>query len=151
MCDLDHKEGWVLKNWCFWIAVLEKTLKGRLDCKEIKSVNPKGNHPWIFIGRTEAEAKALIFWPPNEKSWLIGKDLDAGKDWRLEVKRATEDEIAGWNHWFNGHKFEQTPGNGDRQGSLACCSPRGHKEWDVIERLNCTEWYSVNILGRYGV
>ena len=101
MWELDHKEGWALKNWCFWTVVLEKTLEGPLDCKEIKPVNPKGNQSWIFIGRTESEA--LILWPPDMKNWLIGKDPDAGKDWRQEEKGITEDEMVVWHHQFNGH------------------------------------------------
>jgi len=95
MWELDHKESWALKNWCFWTVVLEKTLESPLDCKEIQPVNPKENQPWIFIGRTDAEAEALILWPPDAKSWPIGKDLDVGKDWRQEEKGATEDEMVG--------------------------------------------------------
>ena len=105
MWELDHKKSWVQKNWCFWTVVLEKTLESLLDCKEIKSVNPKGNQPWIFIGRTDAEAEALIPWPPDVKSWLTGKDPDAGKDWGQEEKGTTEDEMAGWHHWLDGHEF----------------------------------------------
>ena len=120
-CELDHKEGWALKNCCFWTAVLEKTLKRPLDSKEIKPVNPNGNQSWIFIGRTDAEAP--ILWPPYVKSQLIGKDPDAGKDWGHEEKGTTGDEVVQWHHWFNGHEFEQTPGHGEGQGSLACCSP----------------------------
>ena len=100
MWELDHKEGWASKNWCFRTAVLEKTLESPLDCKEIKPVNLKGNQSWIFIGRTDAEAEAPILWPPDVKSWLIGKDPDAGKDWRQEEKGATEDEMLGWHHWL---------------------------------------------------
>ena len=103
-----NKEGWVLKNWCFRIVVLEKTLGSPLDCKEIKLVNPKGNKSWIFIERTDAEAEAPILWPPDVKSWLTGKDPDAGKDWRQEEKGTTEDEIVGRHHWLNGHEFELT-------------------------------------------
>ena len=110
MWELDHKEGWALKNWCFWTVVLEKTLHSPLDSKEIKLVNHKGNEPWIFIGRTDAEAEAPILWPPDVKSWLIGKDLDAGKDWEQKEKRATEDEMVGWHRRLDGHEFEQTPG-----------------------------------------
>ena len=124
MWELDHKEGWAPKNWCFWTVVLEKTLESPLDCKEIQPVNPKGNQPWIFIGRTDAEAP--MFWPPDAKSWLTGKDLDSGKDWRQE--RMTEDEKVGWHHWHNGHEFEQTLGDGEGQKSLAYCSPWGRKE-----------------------
>ena len=112
--------------------VLEKPLESFLDSKEIKPVNPKGNQPWIFIGRTDAEAEAPIFWPPDEKSQLIGKDPDAGKDWRQEEKGTTEDEMVGWQHQLNGHEFEQTLGDSERQGSLACCSPWGHKQSDSI-------------------
>ena len=105
MWELDYKESWVPKNGCFWTAVLEKTLESPLDCKEIPSVHPKENQSWIFIGRTDAEAETLILWPPDVKNWLIWKDLDAGKDWRWEEKGMTEDEIAGWHHWLNGHEF----------------------------------------------
>ena len=106
MWELDHKESWVLKNWCFWTVVLEKTLKSPLDCKEIKPVYPKGNQSWIFTGRTDAEAETPIFWPPDVKNWLIRKDPDAGKDWRQEEKGTTEDEMVGWHHRLNGHEFE---------------------------------------------
>ena len=124
MQKLDHKEGRVPENLCFQIVVLEKTLESPLDCKEIKSVNPKGNQPWIFIGKTDAEAEAPILWPPDGKSWLIGKDPGAGKDWRQE-KGMTEDEMAGWHHQLDGHEFEWTLGIGDGQGGLACCSSWG--------------------------
>ena len=109
----------------------EKTLESRLDSKEIKPVNPKGSQPWVFTGRTDAEAEALILWPPNMKIWLIGKDPDAGKDWRQEEKGLTEDEMVGWHHWLNWHEFEQTPGDGKEQRNLPCCSPRGCKESDT--------------------
>jgi len=122
MRELDHKEGWVMKNWCFWTVVLEKTLGSPLDCKEIQPVHPKGNRLWIFIGKTDAKVEAPILWPPDAKNWLNGKDPDAGKDWEQEEKGMTEDEMVGWHHWFNGHYFEQTPGDRERQGSLACCS-----------------------------
>ena len=108
MGELDHKESWALKNWCFWTAVLEKTLESPLDCMEIKPVYPKGNQSWIFIGRTDAEAETPKLWPPNAKNWLIGKDPDAGKVWRQEEKGMTEDEMVGWHHWLNGHESEQT-------------------------------------------
>ena len=137
--DLDYKESWAPKNWCFWTVVLEKTLESLLDCKEIKPVNPKGNHPWIFIGRTDTEAEAPILRPPDVKNWLIWKDLDAGEDWRQEEKRMTEDEMVGWHHRLDGHEFEQAPGVGDGQGSLACCSPWGRKELDMTEILNWTD------------
>ena len=113
MWELDHKEGWVLKNWCFWTEVLEKTLESPLDHKEFKPVNPKENQPWIFIGRTDAEAEAPTLWPPHVKSQLIGRDPDAGKDWRQEGKGTTEDKMVGWHHQLNGHEFEQAPGVGD--------------------------------------
>ena len=103
--ELDCKKIWVPKNWCFW--VLEKTLESPLDCKEIKPVNPKGNQFWIFIGRTDAEAETIILWPPDAKNWLIWKDLDAGKDWKQEEKGMTEDKMVWWQHWLNGHEFEQ--------------------------------------------
>ena len=133
----DYKESWAPKNWCFWTVVLEKTLESPLDCKEIQSVNPKGNQSWIFIGRTAAEAEALMLWPPDVKNWLIGKDPDAWKDLRQE-KGTTEDEMVGWHHWLDGHEFEQAPGVGDWQGSLVCCSPWGHKESDMMEWVNWT-------------
>ena len=123
MWELDYKESWALKSWCFWTAVLEKTLESPLDCKEIKPVNPKGNQSWIFIGRTDADA--LILWPPDVESWFIRKDSDAGKDWRQEEKGTTEDEMVRRHYQLNGHEFEQAPGVGDGQGSLACCSPWG--------------------------
>ena len=136
MWELDHKEGWASKNCCFWTAVLEKTLESPLDSKEVKPVHPKGNPPWIVIGRTDAEAKAPIPWPPDAKSRLIGKDPDAGKDWGQEEKGTTEDEMVGWHHLLNGCEFEQTLGNSEGQGSLGCCSLWGHKESDTTEWLN---------------
>ena len=129
MWELDYKDSWVLKNWCFWIVVLEKTLESHLGSKDIKSVNPKGNQPWIFTGRTDA--KALLFWLPDVKSRLIGKDPDAGNDWRQEEKQTTEDEMVGWHHWLNGHEFEQTPGDSEGQRSLASCSSWYSKESDM--------------------
>ena len=130
----DYKESWAPKNWCFLTVVLEKTLESPLDCKEIQPVYPKGNQSWIFIGKTDAEA--LILWPSDVKNWLIGKDPDAGKDWRWDEKGMTEDEMVGWHHGLDRHEFEQAPGIGDGQGSLACCSPWGLKESDTTERLN---------------
>ena len=130
----------MLKNWCFWTVVLEKTLESPLDCKEIKSVNPKGNQSWIFVGRTDAQEETPILWPPDGKNWLIGKDPDAGKDWRWEEKGMTEDEMFGWHH--RGREFEQAPGIGDGQGSLACWSQWGQKELDMIAtELNWTECF----------
>ena len=136
MSELDYKEGWASKNWCFQTAVLEKTLESALYCKEFKPVNPKGNQLWIVIGRTDAEAEAPILCPPDTKSWLIKEDSDAGRYWNQEAKGATEDEIVGRHHWLNGHEFEQTLGDGEGQGSLVCCSLWGCKELDTTERLN---------------
>ena len=144
MWEMVHKEDWALKTWCLRIVVLEKTLESPLDCKEIKPVNPKGNQFWLFIGRTDAEAEAAILRLPDAKSQLIVKDPDAGKNWRWEEKGTTEDEMVGWYHWLDGHEFEQAPGVGDGQGSLACCSPWGHKELDKTEQLKWTEWYQWN-------
>ena len=132
------KKSSVPKNWRFWTVVLEKTLESPLDCKEIKPVHPKWNQFWIFIGRTDAEAETPILWPRDAKNWLIWKDPDAGKDGRQEEKGTTEDEMVGWYHWLDGLEFEQAPGVGDGQGSLACYSPWGHKESDMTERLNWT-------------
>ena len=136
MWELDHTESWELKNRCFWTVVLEKTLESPLDCKEVKPVNPKGNWSWIFLISTDVED--LILWPPDANNWLIVKDLDSGKDWRQEEKGTTEDEMVGWHHQVNGHEFEQSPEVGDGKGSLACCSPWGHKESDTNEWLNWT-------------
>ena len=111
----------------------EKTLESPLACKEIKAVNPKGNQPWIFIARTDIEAEAPILWPPDGKSWLTGKDPDAGKDWGQEKKGMTEDEMVGWHHWLNGQEFAQTSGDSEGQGNLACCSPWGYKELNTTE------------------
>ena len=139
MWELDHKESWALKNWCFWTMVLEKTLESPLDCKEIQPVHPKGDQSCVFTGRTDARAETPIFWPPNAKSWVIWKEPDAGKDWDQEEKGMTEDEVVGWHRQLNGHEFEWTPGVGDGQGSLMWCSPRGREESDTIEKLNWTE------------
>ena len=105
MWDLDYKESWAPKNWCFWTVVLEKTLESPLDCKEIQPVHPKGDQSWVFIGRTDVEVETPILWPPDAMSWLIWKDPDAGKDWGQEEKGTIEDEMAGWHHWLNGHEF----------------------------------------------
>ena len=136
MWELDCKESWALKNWCFWTVVLEKALESSLGCKKMKLVNPEGNQSWIFIRRTDAEVEAPILGPPYVKKWLIGKDPDAGKDWRQEEKRMPEDEMIGWHHWLNGHEFGQTQGDGEGLASLACCSPWGQKELDTTEWLN---------------
>ena len=140
MWELDYSEGWAPKNWCFWTVMLEKTLESLLECKEIQPVHPKGGQSCVFIGRTDAKAETPVLWPPRVKSWLIGKDTDAGRDWRQEEKRTTEDEMAGWHHRFNGHEFEWTPGIGDGQGGLACCDSCGCKESDTTERLNWIEY-----------
>ena len=138
--ELDRKECWVLKNWCFWTVVSEKTLESPLDCKEIQPGLPKGNQSWIFIGSTDVEAETTVVWPPDVKNQLIGKDPDAGKDWRQEEKGITEDEIVASHHWFNGHEFEQALGDSERQESLACCSPWGCQESDMTEWLNWTDY-----------
>ena len=119
--------------------MLEKTLESPLDCKEIQPVHPKGDQSWVFFGRTDAEAETPILWPPDPKSWLVLKDPDSGRDWGLEEKGTTEDKMAGWHHRQNGHGFGWTPGVGDGQGGLACCSSWGHKELDMTEWLNWTE------------
>ena len=139
MWELDYKESWMVKNWCFWTVVLEKTLESPLDFKEIQLLHSKGDQSWVFIGRTDAEAETPIPWPPDLKNWLIGKDPNAGKGRRHKEKGMTEDEMVGWHHWLNGHEFEQAPGFGDGQGSLACCSPWGHKESDMSKQLNWTD------------
>ena len=133
------KVSWVPENWCFWSVVLEKILESSLNYKEIKPINPKGNQSWIFIGRTGAEAEAPILWPPNAKNWLVGKDPDAGNDWRQEEKRTTEDEMVAWYHRLNGHEFKQALGVGDGQGRLVCCSPWGCKSQTWLS--NSTELY----------
>ena len=147
MRELDFKESWALKNWCFWTVVLEKTLENLLDCTETQPVYPKGNQSWIFIGRADAKAETPTLWPPDAKSWLIWKDPDAGKDWG-QVKGTTEDEMVGWHHQLDGHEFGWTPGVGDGQGGLACCNSWGRKESDTTEQLNWTElnWIIITII-----
>ena len=132
MWELDYKESWTQKIWCFWTVVLEKTPESPLDCKEIQPVHPKGNQSWTFIERTDAEAETPILWPPDMKNRLIGKNSDAGKDWRQEEKGTTEDEMVGWHYRLNGHEFKQAPQVAG-QGSLACCSP-----W--VAESDMTEW-----------
>ena len=137
-------ESWTIKKAEHWrIDAFElwcwRKLESPLDSKEIKPINPKGNQSWIFIGRADVEAEVPILWPPDTKNWLIGKDPDAGKDWRQEEKGTTEDEMVGWHHQLNGHEFQQALGVGDGQGGLACCSPWGRKESDRTERLNWTD------------
>ena len=139
MWELDSEESWAPKNWCFWTVVLEKTLESPLDCKEIQPVHSKGDQSWVFFGRNDAKAETPILWPPHVKSWLIGKDCDAGRDWGQEEKGMTEVEMAGWHHQLNGHEFEWTLGVGDGQGGLACCDSWRRKESDTTELLNWTE------------
>ena len=135
MCELDCEESWAPKNWCFWTVVLEKTLESPLDCKEIQPVHPKEDQTWVLFGRNDAKAETLVLWLPHAKSWLIGKDSDAGRDWGQEEKGMTEDEMAGWHHRLNGHESGWTLGVGDGQGGLACCNSWGSKESDMTERL----------------
>ena len=118
MLELDCEESWALKNWCFWTVVLEK---------EIQPVHSEGDQPWDFLGRNDAKAETLVLWPPHVKSWLVGKDSDAGRDWGQEEKGTTEDEMAGWHHCLNGCESEWTLGVGDGQGGLACCNSWSHK------------------------
>ena len=143
MWELDCEESWVPKNWCFWTVVLEKTLESPLDCKEIQLVHSKGDQSWVFFGRNDAKAETPVLWPPHAKSWLIGKDCDAGRDWGQEEKGTTEDEMVGWHHRLDGREFEWTPGVGDGQGGLACCNSWGRKESDTTERLN---WFTTKFL-----
>ena len=157
MWELDYKESWVLKNWCFWTMVLEKTLESPLDSKEIQPVHPKGNQTWKFIVRTDDEAATSILCPPDVKNWLTGKDSDAGKDWWRD-KRMTEDEMFGWHHQLHGHKFEHIPGVSDGQGNLVCCSPwvrRVGQDWTTalnwlskyIPLCKCATFCSYNLPG----
>ena len=141
MWELDCEESWAPKNWCFWTMVWEKTLESALDYKEIQPVHSKGGQSWVFFGRTDAKAETPILWPPHVKSWLIGKDPDAGRDWGQEEKGTTEYVMAGWHHQLDGHEFEWIPGVGDGQGGLVCCNSWGRKELDMTEWLNWTELY----------
>ena len=125
MWELDCEESWAPKNWSFWTVVLEKTLESPLDCKEMQPVHSKGDQAWDFFGRNDAKAETLVLWPPHAKSWLIGKDSDAGRDWGQKEKGTTEDEMAGWHHRLDGRASEWTPGVGDGQGGLACCDSWG--------------------------
>ena len=142
MWELDCEESWVPKNLCFWTVVLEKTLESPLDCKEIQPVYAKADQSWVFIGKTDVEVETPIFWPPDVKSWLIGKDPDAGKDWRQEEKGRTENKMVGCHQWLNGHGFGWTLGVGDGLGGLACCSSWGRQEFDNTEWLDWTELIS---------
>jgi len=153
MWELDYKESWVPKNWCFWTAVLEKTLESPLDCKEIQSVHPKGDQSWLFIGSTDVEAETPILWLPDGKSLLNENYPDSGKDWGQEDKGPTEDEMVGWHHQLNGHGFRWTLGFDDGQGGLPCCGSRGCKESDTTEWLNwtklCKHMSVYRYIGRY--
>ena len=146
MWELVYKESWVLKNCCFWTVVLEKILESPLDSKEIQPVHPKGDQSWVFIGRIDVEAETPILWPPDAESWLMLKDPDAGKEWGQEEKGTTEDEMAGWHHWLNGHESGWTLEAGDGQGGLACCDTWGHKESDMTEWLIWSELYKKPLL-----
>ena len=138
-------ESWTVKKaerrsiGCFWTVVLEKTLESPLDCKEIQPVHSEGDQPCYFFGRNDVKAETPVLWPPHAKSWLIGKDSDAGRDWGQEEKGTAEDEMTGWHHWLDGRESVWTPGDGDGQGGLACCNSWGCKESDMTERLNWTE------------
>ena len=129
----------MLKNWCFWTVVLEKLLRVPWTARRFQPVHPKGDQSCVFIGRTDVEAETLILWPPAPKSWFTGKDPDAGKNWRREEKGMAEDEMVAWHHWLIGHVFGWTPGVGDGQGGLVCCSSWGRKESDRTEQLNWIE------------
>ena len=136
MWEFDCEESWARNNWCFWAVVLEKTLESPLDYKEIQPVHSEGDQPWDFLGRNDAKAETPVLWPPHAKSWLTGKDSDAGRDWGQEEKGTTEDEMAGWHRWLDGRESEWTLGVGDGQGGLACCNSWGRKELDTTEWLN---------------
>ena len=140
-CELDYKESWTSKNWCFWTVVLEKTLESPLDYREVQPVHPKRDQSWVFIGRSDAEAETPVLRPPDEKSWLIGQDPGAGKDWGQEEKGTTEDEMVGWHHRLDGHGFVWTLGVGDGQGDLACCGSWGCIESNRTEHLNWTDMF----------
>ena len=142
MWELDYKESWALKNWCFWTVLLEKTLENTLHCKEIQPVRPQGNQSWIFIGRADAEAVTPVLWPPAVKNWLTGKDSDAGKDWRQEEKGMTEDEMVGWHHQLNGHELWESSRSWWWTGNPAILKSIGSQRvgHDMTEQLNWTFW-----------
>ena len=143
MWELDCEESWAPKNWCFWTVVLEKTLESPLHCKEIYPVHPKGDQSWVFIGRTDAKFETPVLWPPHEKSWLIGKAPDAGRDWGQEKKGMTEDEMAGWHPRLNGYELEWTLGVRDGQGGLACCD-----SWGAKSQTRLRDWTELNVTSR---
>ena len=149
MWELGYEEGWALKNWCVWTVVLEKTLEGPLNGKEIQPVHSEGDQPWYFLGMNDAKAETLGLWPPVAKSWLTGKDSDSGRDWGQEEKGTTEDEMAGWHHWLDGRESEWPPGVGDGQGGLACCDSCGCKESDTTEWLNWTDVTDIRYCEQY--
>ena len=151
MWELDYKESWAPKNWRFWTVVLEKTPESPLGNKEIQPVHPKGDQSWVFTGRTDVEAETPVLWPPDVKSWVIWKNPDAGNDWRWEEKGTTEDEMIGWPHQLNEPKFEQTLGDSEGQGNLACCSPWGCKELYTTEQLNWSKKKTEPLLDSSGV
>ena len=142
--ELDRKEGRPPKNWCLWTVVLEKTSQSPPDSKELKPVNLKRDQPWICTGRTDAEAEASVFWSSDVNRQLTREVPDAGKDWGQKEERVSEGEITGWYHRSNEHELGQTPGDGEGQGGLACCSPRGHKESDMTGWLNNNNKKCVN-------
>ena len=149
MWELDCEESWVLKNWCFWSVVLEKTLESPLDCKEIQPAHSEGDQSWDFFGGNDPEAETPVLRPPHVKSWLIGKDSDAGRDWGQEEKGMTEDAMSGWHHWLDGCESEWTPGVGDGQEGLVCCDSWGGKESDTTEQLNWTELCLCNYMYKH--
>ena len=135
MWELECEESWAPKNWCFWTVVLEKTLESALNCKEIQAVHSKGDQSWVFFGRTDAEAETPVVWPPHVKSWLIGNTLMLGGTGGQEEKGTTEDEMAGWHHWLNGHEFEWPLGVGDGQGGLVC-----YDSWVTKSQTWLSDW-----------
>ena len=149
MWELDCEESWVPKNWCFWAVVLEKTLESPLDCKEIQPVHSKGDLPWDFFGRNDANAETPILWPPHAKSWLVGKDCDAGRDWGQKEKGIIEDEMARWHHLLDGHESEWTPGDGDGQGGLVCAVHGVAKSLTRLRDWTELNWTECRMLGNY--
>ena len=151
MWELDCEESLVPKNWCFWTVVLQKTLESPLDCKKIQPIYSKGDQPWDFFGRNNAKVETAVLWPSHAKSWLIGKDSEAGREWGQEEKGTKEDEMAGWHHRLNGRAFEWTLGDGDGQGGLMCYNSWGRKESDMTEQLNWTRCHILKWLWPAGV